>query len=504
MEEMRRLFLKQATKSYLIGSSAALFCAVSLIIFHTSGLAGSELLVLFLILSVSLPIMLSAEYLSFKRHTKSLRKLVPASPSAEWQAAVRETMQYPVSSVKRVMGPHFIGISLPASALTLMAIMIDLLSFSPVYILFATAAGLLVTGLHAMIEFYLIYRPSINMAAVLNEEAPENLIGLRERSLFVTSFRQKLIISLVFTSSFPVLLLLLSFQVRRMSGTAEPMAEFWTWASLLVLITAVTAWAGAWLLYRHLLIPLSKLQEGFRMAASGEWRPVQSVFGDEFDELSNGFNAMISGIERRERRNRELLQNVFSFFAAALDARDEYTAGHSRRVASYAVSIAKEAGFSESEQDLVYKAGLLHDVGKIGVPDSILLKTGKLTETEYAAMKKHPEIGEQMLIEANLPGEWIGVLPGVRHHHERMDGTGYPDGLTGQNIPVLGRLLAVADSYDAMTSDRPYVKGISARQALRAIEEGKGRQFDPRFADAFLYVMKTSTKDKGIKLEAVE
>ncbi|MFC4735364.1 HD domain-containing phosphohydrolase [Bacillus daqingensis] len=504
MEEMRKLFIKQAWRSYVIGSTAALFCAVSLIVFHTSRLSAGELYIVLLILSVSIPVMLLAEWYAFKRDTTSLRKLTFESTPEAWQAAAKETLYFPIACVKRVMLPHFIGISLPAASLTWMAILMDLLTFSPLYILLAVIAGLLIAGLHAMIEFFLVYPLSVKLAAVLHEQAPVPSSIVHDRSLFVTSFRRKLIASLVFTSAFPVLMLLLSLQVRRMSGVTESIIEFWTWASVLVLITAGTAWAGAWLLYRHLLTPLSKLHEGFRRVKEGDWAPVQSLFGDEFDELSNGFNAMISGLERREKRNRELLQNVFSFFAAALDARDEYTAGHSRRVASYAVSIAKEAGFSESEQDLVYKAGLLHDVGKIGVPDAILLKKGKLTEAEFAAMKKHPEIGEQMLIEANLPAEWIGVLPGVRHHHERMDGTGYPDGLQGMEIPILGRLLAVADSFDAMTSDRPYVKGISVQQALLAIEEGKGRQFDPRFADAFLHVMKSASKDKGIPLEAVE
>ncbi len=172
--------------------------------------------------------------------------------------------------------------------------------------------------------------------------------------------------------------------------------------------------------------------------------------------------------------------------AAAVDAKDPYTRGHSANVARYAADLATHVGLSTDMIELVRVTGTLHDVGKIGVPDAILKKPDKLTDEEREIMETHPVLGEVIVRKAP---QLEPTLPGVRHHHERWDGKGYPDKLAGNDIPLVARVLAVADSFDAMTSDRPYRKGLPFDYALSQIESGAGSQFDPELAVAFLELM---------------
>jgi len=173
--------------------------------------------------------------------------------------------------------------------------------------------------------------------------------------------------------------------------------------------------------------------------------------------------------------------------AAAVDAKDPYTQGHSQRVAEYAVALAKRTGLTDDEVGLVHTTGTLHDVGKIGVPDAILKKPGRLEPEERQIMETHPALGEVIVRKAP---KLVATLPGVRHHHERWDGRGYPDGLQGEQIPRVARLLALADTFDAMTSDRPYRKGLSWETALAEIARSAGTQFDPELAPMFVNLMR--------------
>ena len=169
--------------------------------------------------------------------------------------------------------------------------------------------------------------------------------------------------------------------------------------------------------------------------------------------------------------------------AEAVDAKDEYTRGHSTRVAEYAKGIAETMGLDPGFVELVYVTGTLHDVGKIGVPDSVLKKPGKLTDEEFEEIKKHPALGEKIVSQLPMLKD---ALPGVRHHHERWDGKGYPDALAGEEIPLLARILAVADTYDAMTSDRPYRKGMPQEVAVKILQESAGTQFDAELVPHFV------------------
>jgi diguanylate cyclase (GGDEF)-like protein len=180
--------------------------------------------------------------------------------------------------------------------------------------------------------------------------------------------------------------------------------------------------------------------------------------------------------------------------AEAVDAKDEYTRGHSQRVAEYARELAASCGYDSGYVDLVFVTGTLHDVGKIGVPDIALKKPGKLSDEEFEMIKLHPALGEKIV--SQIP-ELADTIPGIRGHHERFDGRGYPDGLIGNDIPLLARILAVADTYDAMTSDRPYRKGLDPSVAFEAILSGRGTQFDPDLATQFVEMMSAKVVKKS-------
>jgi len=176
--------------------------------------------------------------------------------------------------------------------------------------------------------------------------------------------------------------------------------------------------------------------------------------------------------------------------AAAVDAKDPYTRGHSRRVADYSAAIAYALGWSPERIARVRRAGLLHDVGKIGVPDAILTKPGSLDADEFALMKTHPIVGETVLAAVPYLRE---ILPAVRHHHERWDGGGYPDRLAGAAIPPDAAVVMVADAFDSMTSSRTYRRALPLREARRRLREGEGTQFDPGIVDAFEHAIEAGT-----------
>jgi putative two-component system response regulator len=213
-------------------------------------------------------------------------------------------------------------------------------------------------------------------------------------------------------------------------------------------------------------------------------------------------------VEEQTQKIRQSFLNSTTSLAYALEAKDKYTHGHSERVTEIAVTVARELDISKGMLEKIRLAGLLHDVGKIGVSELILNKPGKLTSEEFEVVKSHSEVGERILSPIVEDKE---ILEMVRHHHERYDGTGYPDGLSGKqmtqgasiiavaeaynNILSQGALtLAVADAYDAMTSDRPYRPAMPTDVACSELEKGKGKQFDPAIVDAFLSLLKRNKK----------
>lgn len=171
--------------------------------------------------------------------------------------------------------------------------------------------------------------------------------------------------------------------------------------------------------------------------------------------------------------------------ANALDSRDAYTRNHSENVAKYSVEIAKKMNLPQDQLNFIQVGGLLHDIGKIGIPEHILLKPGKLTEEEYELIKSHPSIGIEMIEHVKIY-KISGVLDIVQSHHERYDGRGYPNKLKGEQIPLMARIVSVADAYDAMISRRVYKHEMDLDYALNEIRKNKGTQFDPDVVDAFL------------------
>ncbi|MFC0214941.1 HD-GYP domain-containing protein [Paenibacillus chartarius] len=195
----------------------------------------------------------------------------------------------------------------------------------------------------------------------------------------------------------------------------------------------------------------------------------------------------------QKQANDELLLNTVLSFAKTIDARDPYTAFHSNNVANYAKSIAEEMRLPRQQIQSIYLAGLIHDIGKIGTPETILQKEGRLTDEEFETMKRHAEDGYE-IVKGMKALRDIGVPDMVRHHHERIDGRGYPLALKGDEIPLGARILGVADAFDAMTTNRSYRAKLSVETAASELERHKGTQFDPAAAEAFLAVLRREGK----------
>lgn len=194
-------------------------------------------------------------------------------------------------------------------------------------------------------------------------------------------------------------------------------------------------------------------------------------------------------IENKEmlRKLKENYSKTIFMLATMLEAREKYVHGHSERVAYAATCIARRLNLPQKEIDLLYSAGLLHDIGRIGVPEAILHKTEDLNEEDWMYIRAHTSMGERIL--ASVP-DFIEILPIVRSHHERIDGKGYPDGLKGEEIPLLARIIAVVDTFDAITSERCYRLGKSFEEAIKILEENKGTQLDAKIVDVFVKMLR--------------
>jgi len=183
------------------------------------------------------------------------------------------------------------------------------------------------------------------------------------------------------------------------------------------------------------------------------------------------------------RQQRELLKGIIRALISTIDAKDPYTCGHSDRVARISVRLAQQLNCEDSMVEAIHLSGLLHDIGKIGVDDSVLRKPGKLTDDEYEHIKTHVSVGHKILRDLRKLDE---VLPVVLHHHESWDGKGYPGRLGGEDIPFSARIVAVADSYDAMASNRPYRKGLPQEKIESIFRSGAGQQWDPVIVEALM------------------
>jgi putative nucleotidyltransferase with HDIG domain len=233
--------------------------------------------------------------------------------------------------------------------------------------------------------------------------------------------------------------------------------------------------------------------------------PMQRPFTNDDLHLADALAANVSaGIESAEllRKQRELFFNTILLLAQAVELRDPYTGGHTARVTEYSLLLGEHLSLPSDDLRLIRTGTPLHDIGKIGIDDAILRKPGKLTAAEFEIMKTHTTKGAKIL--EQVP-DLHSVIPIVRSHHERWDGAGYPDGLKGEETPRLARIVAVADAFDAMTSDRPYRKGMAAEEGFEEVQRQSGKQFDPECAAGFVAIrqrivqeMQAQTKRLGI------
>lgn len=208
-----------------------------------------------------------------------------------------------------------------------------------------------------------------------------------------------------------------------------------------------------------------------------------STYDMHLIEAATGYISAMLENAHLYREQQRLFLGTLRSLTAAIDAKDNYTWGHSERVALLAAALARAAGMSPDQTERVHVCGLVHDVGKIGVPEAVLCKPTALTSEEFALIRQHPEIGYRILKDIPMLAD---VLPGVLHHHERWDGTGYPRGLRGEEIPLIARIICLADTFDAMSSTRAYRSAISRRRVLAEIERCAGSQFDPALAPLFV------------------
>jgi len=188
----------------------------------------------------------------------------------------------------------------------------------------------------------------------------------------------------------------------------------------------------------------------------------------------------------------KLMISLIRALSSALDARDPYTRGHSERVSKLALLIARGIEMSYQQQEILQQAALLHDVGKIGIRDDVLLEPGPLDDRKWEIMKSHPVIGAQIIEQIEPKSVMRQIYEGVMYHQEKYDGTGYPKGLRGKEIPLVARIIAIADAFDAMTSDRPYRKGKSPREALEEIQRCAGKHFDPQLVEVFTVALENA------------
>jgi HD-GYP domain-containing protein (c-di-GMP phosphodiesterase class II) len=290
--------------------------------------------------------------------------------------------------------------------------------------------------------------------------------------------------------------------VARAFAAATQMTQTsWLVAALAVILAVVAAILAANALSR----PVRALADSVRKMSEGDLSQRVEVPGTfELAELAEGFNHMGGELEKSieklklaARENQELFLNSIRALAAAVDAKDPYTRGHSERVARYSVAIARHLDLPADEVKKVRIAALLHDVGKIGIDDRILRKPTALTDDEFEIMKLHPVKGA--LIMGQIPQlKWI--IPGMKYHHEKWDGTGYPDGLAAEEIPLLARIISVADTFDAMTTTRPYQKAMKSDYVVSRIKTFSGTRYDTRVTDALEQAL--SSRDLEVVGEA--
>jgi putative nucleotidyltransferase with HDIG domain len=256
---------------------------------------------------------------------------------------------------------------------------------------------------------------------------------------------------------------------------------------LLLLLGIILSTLLASIISRRVVRPIKKLAQGTRNLAEGNLRYQVEVEGsDEISELAHSFNKMAISLYKSRRRFQNYFYRVIQSLVKILEARDSYMKGHSERVSGYAEKIARKMGLPEEKVELLKEVSMLHDIGKLGIQENILNKKEKLTEEEWEIIRKHPLIGEEVLRPILLDEEMITM---IRSHHERYDGGGYPDKLSGENINIFSQILSVADAYDAMSSLRAYRPNLSKKEAMEELRKNSGTQFNSDIVNIFIKIL---------------
>jgi HD-GYP domain-containing protein (c-di-GMP phosphodiesterase class II)/Na+-transporting methylmalonyl-CoA/oxaloacetate decarboxylase gamma subunit len=495
------LFRKQLLYNYILGSTLAVLGVGGVFIFFTLSLSIAEVYYMGCILGISFLVMTFFEYHAFSKDIKPILQVYETDKIEleDLHNAFSKLHYFPILTFKRIMGPHLFGMTIPAVIMATAFIYFNLLSIPYIFITFAVIGAILVAGMHAIIEFFLTIKAIQPLLKELSEiSAKQFNRTVCHNGKMVMSIKRKFQLSFLYITVFPILLFGLATQVK-LDILKESGQNYWSWAFVIILIGLAFAYFGAKLLFLDVQQPILQLQESMKEIQQGNLIKTDELYSDEFAGLVSGFNHMVEAIQDRDNQKQLMFESFLESLSAVLDARDPYTAGHSTRVTAYSLAIGKRYGLSEHDLSLLKKSAILHDIGKIGIPDAILLKDGKLSDAEFSKIKKHPEIGANIVQQVQGFSEMSVVIEGILYHHERYDGHGYPMGIKGSNIPLFGRVIAVADAFDAMTSNRPYRKGMPFEKALRIIEEGKGVQWDPEISNLFVDLMSQGVfNDKSI------
>jgi HD-GYP domain-containing protein (c-di-GMP phosphodiesterase class II) len=302
--------------------------------------------------------------------------------------------------------------------------------------------------------------------------------------------QRSLLLGILLATAAPVALAALA--LVRTRGGLDAVAAAALAASLALAVT------GAALVSRSVTRPLAACVRGALDIARGRFgQEIQVASRNEIGDLAYTFNYMSRELAGYDRENRRLIDalgrgylDTIRSLAAAVDAKDPYTRGHAERVAALSVEIGRELGLSAAALRALEYGGILHDIGKIGVPDAILAKRAPLTAEEMALVRAHPAVGADIVAGVEFLKD---ALPAIRSHHERWDGSGYPEGLRGADIPLVARIVNIADTWDACTSRRPYQEPIPEDVVVAILEALRGAQTDPAVHDALLGVLRRRT-----------
>ncbi len=414
-------------------------------------------------------------------YLRPVRQFVHAStPSWELgRAAYRRVCRLPLMAAVRSVGPHLLALLVPGVAIGLFLARHQAIGATPQEIILAAAATFPIACAHGIFE-YLVGSRLIHPLVTLTRPYAGG-----ERPVHVTALQRAIVVS--FAIGVIPLAAMATTAYARFAGHSFDVSGFLLWASTLSGFGIVFAISAALLLAHSVTDPVAELLENMQLLAAGQPRqPLSEDHVDEFADVARGFNRMVDALDARLTQLHELSESLILTLGAALEVRDPYTSGHSERVARMSVATARAMGLSHEQCRALERGALLHDIGKIGVADTILRKTSALTPEEWAQMRRHPVVGAEILAQVKPQHSVVDLLPIIRHHHERVDGRGYPDGLAGDAIPLLARIVAVADAYDAMTSARPYRSGMPVEKVHAILQEGAGTQWDRRVVEAFL------------------